>query len=89
MITNVIIWLYNNINVIIWLYNNINVIIWLDDNILLFNWSYDWAGIILDVPSYRMTPLMLSSGWRIKFPLSSGRMITYRTPFHLVLSSGG
>jgi hypothetical protein len=59
----------DNVNGIIWLYDDINVIIRLDANILLFNRSYDWAGIILDVPSERMTPLMLLSGWRIKLML--------------------
>jgi hypothetical protein len=51
---------------IILLDDNIHAIIWLDDNILLFDQSYDRVGIILDVSSDWMTPLTLSSGWRIK-----------------------
>jgi hypothetical protein len=45
----------------------------LDDNILLLDWSYDRARIILNVSSdWGETPLILSSGWRIKLIKSSG-----------------
>ncbi len=64
-----IILLGDSINAIIWLYGSINGIIWLDDNSLLFDRSYDWAGIILEVPSDRMAQMMLSSGWRITLVL--------------------
>jgi hypothetical protein len=60
--------------------DNINAIIWLDDNILLFDRTYNWAGIILYVPSDRMKPLMLSTGWMKTYSFSIG---------DLVLSSSG